>query len=199
MVIPFEIWCAVTMDTIIIIISIVMMMMMMMMITMIMKIQLTIKIIAPTASKFTNLQDERKVCLVECKCVGGEPAVSIQVNKACKEWLWKPAYSGIGLLYHISSLTPHYGINDNTNAAVNRRYVCTGLCICMQMKGPIWQDGVTYHINVTKYVIIIIYNYWQMCLVNQICGRHTHKANNSLPKKNTHTHTHTDNADKLDF
>jgi len=69
------------------------------------------------------------VCLAEYKCVGGETTVSMQVYEGCKEQMWKPVHSGIGcssrgLLYHICSLTLHYGINDNTNAAVNRMYVC---------------------------------------------------------------------------
>ena len=48
--------------------------------------------------------------------------------------MWKPLHSGIGcsspgLLYHICSLTLHYGINDNTNAAVNRMHVCMYVCM----------------------------------------------------------------------
>jgi len=63
--------------------------------------------------------------------VGAETAVSIPVHKGCKEHIWKPVHSGVGcsspvLFYHICHLTLHYGINDNTITAVNKRYVGTG-------------------------------------------------------------------------
>jgi hypothetical protein len=56
---------------------------------MMMVIQLTIIIIVPIATNATDVQPERKVCLVKCKCVGGEIALlNIRVYKKCKKQMW---------------------------------------------------------------------------------------------------------------
>jgi hypothetical protein len=104
-----------------------------------MVIQLTIIILVPIATNATNVQPERKVCLVKYKCVGGEIALlNTRVSKKCKKKFGNHVHSGIGcnspvLLYHTCSLTQLYGVNDSNNVALIRRYVS----IYMQMKGSI--------------------------------------------------------------